>query len=110
MISIEEAQQIIKDQQFALRTEMKALHELRTGYILAEEIRAPVDLPLFNNSMMDGYVVSSLTNRYEVIGQIRAGDTASYHLPAGKAYRIFTGAKTPENSLAVIMQEKATTA
>ena len=107
MISIEEAKKVIGEQQYPRKTEVVSIHQLEVGAVLAEDIVSPVDLPLFSNAMMDGYVVSSLSSSYEVIGEIRAGDTENYLLPAGKSYRIFTGAKVPDGSLAVIMQEKA---
>lgn len=107
MISIAEAKKIISSQQYHRETEEVRLEELKAGNVLAEDIISPVDLPLFSNSMMDGYVVSSDATSHEVIGEIQAGDVKDYELPDGKAYRIFTGARIPDNSLAVIMQESA---
>ena len=105
MISIENALQKITQQQVKLRKKEVSL-ENSIGYWLADIIRAPFDLPAFDNSAMDGYAVSGLQGTYEIIGEVAAGDTGNKTLVEGKAMRIFTGGKVPENTSAVVMQEK----
>lgn len=106
MISIEQALNIIHKQEIETNFQEVALEECR-GYYLAEEIKSPFDLPPFDNSAMDGYAVSGVSNTYQITGEIPAGDASEHTLQSGKAMRIFTGAKVPENTTAVIMQEKA---
>jgi molybdopterin molybdotransferase len=59
---------------------------------------------------MDGYAVPTVEEagkRFEVIGEIKAGDSNSFHLEQGQAVRIFTGAAVPSSANAIVIQEKA---
>lgn len=105
MISIEQALDIIHEQEIETTIKEAALEESQ-GFYLAEEIKSPFDLPSFDNSAMDGYAVSGIDDTYEIIGEIPAGNAAEYSLQSGEAMRIFTGAKVPKNTTAVVMQEK----
>ncbi|MFN1834473.1 gephyrin-like molybdotransferase Glp [Balneola sp. MJW-20] len=105
MISIEEALQHIQQQAVKPNREMVSLDHA-SGYILAEEIRAPFDLPSFDNSAMDGYAVCGDHSVFTIIGEVAAGSTEAHSLRDGEAMRIFTGGKVPQNTTAVIMQEK----
>ncbi|MDR5590503.1 gephyrin-like molybdotransferase Glp [Christiangramia sp. SM2212] len=105
MVSIEEALKILNDQEIELRTETRDL-ENSLGYVLAEEISAPFDMPSFDNSAMDGYALCGISMDYQIIGEVAAGDNSKIVLKEGQAVRIFTGAKIPEGATAVIMQEK----
>lgn len=105
MITIQEALQIVNSQPIKqAKITMSVIDSL--GYCLAENIPSPMDLPSFDNSAMDGFAVSGSGDTFTVIGEIAAGDPTSYVLRGGEAFRIFTGAKVPENTTAVIMQEK----
>lgn len=79
------------------------------GRINAEDIFAPIHLPPFSNSMMDGYALRkedwrSAETPIPIHQRIAAGQTPK-PLPAGYAARIFTGAPLPEGANAVLMQE-----
>ncbi len=78
--------------------------------VLAIDIAAMHDLPLFDNSAMDGFAVRSedtsaahITLR--VIADIPAGSTPTVTLKAGEAARIMTGAQLPTGANAVIPVE-----
>ena len=81
------------------------------GRILAHDILAPLPLPPFTNSAVDGYAVSSRDlpqqqeQAFPVIGRVQAGSSASALLKPGQAVRIFTGAPMPEGADTVFMQE-----
>ncbi|SDR71245.1 gephyrin-like molybdotransferase Glp [Gramella sp. MAR_2010_147] len=105
MVSIEEALKIISNQPVNLKTETRELSKC-PGFSLSEEIRAPFDMPAFDNSAMDGYALCGISKEYNIVGEVAAGDKSDYKLKEGEAVRIFTGASVPENSTAVIMQEK----
>jgi molybdopterin molybdotransferase len=81
------------------------------GRILAEEIRAPLDLPPFPNSAMDGYALRAedlhSQASFRVIGTALAGHPFSGPVAPGECVRIFTGAVLPENADAVVAQEDA---
>jgi len=80
------------------------------GRILATEISAPLPLPPFTNSAVDGYAVRSrdLQTKKEIVfavtGRVQAGSAAEAIEP-GHAVRIFTGAPMPDGADTVFMQE-----
>jgi molybdopterin molybdotransferase len=81
------------------------------GRILASDISAPLPLPPFTNSAVDGYAVRSrdlpkgAEAAFAVRGRVQAGAPASGPIPPGEAIRIFTGAPMPEGADTVFMQE-----
>jgi molybdopterin molybdotransferase len=82
------------------------------GRVLAEDLRAPADLPGFDYSSMDGYAVrlndldGSPPFRLPVRGESKTGAVPDA-LAARAAMRIFTGAALPDGADAVVMQEQA---
>lgn len=79
------------------------------GRVLAQDIKAEIDVPPHDNSAMDGYAFQSsdLTaeNKCLPIGlRVAAGDAQST-LEPGTAARIFTGAPVPFGADTVVMQE-----
>ncbi|MES2591190.1 MAG: gephyrin-like molybdotransferase Glp [Bacteroidota bacterium] len=111
MITVEEAKAILIKNVFQLSGTTTIDVNNALGYTLAENIVALLNLPPFNQSNVDGYAVNladSLTNKWEVVNEIKAGDNTVMELGKGEAARIFTGAIVPAGSDAVIMQEKIT--
>ena len=78
------------------------------GYVLAEDIVAPTDVPAFPKSAMDGYAIAYEENRTEYIvdGIIGAGVVWEEPVAPGHAVRIMTGAPIPDTCDTVIMQEQ----
>lgn len=78
------------------------------GAVLAEEIRAGIDVPPVDNSAMDGYALRALDARdgqpLLVSQRIPAGQVATPLMP-GTAARIFTGAPVPPGADCVVAQE-----
>ncbi len=81
---------------------------LSNGKILAKGIVAPIDVPSFDNSAMDGYAIAWQDEGEirEVVGLVAAGDSELKSLQKGEAIRIFTGAPIPPGADTVIQQEK----
>jgi len=81
------------------------------GRVLADSIIAPVNVPPFDNSAVDGYAVRAADldaegeTRLSIIDRVAAGHAATHTLHAGKAIRIFTGAPMPAGADTVFMQE-----
>jgi molybdopterin molybdotransferase len=111
MMSVDEAVAIIA-------ARVTPVHDIDTvslvdadGRILASDISAPLPLPPFTNSAVDGYAVRSrdLPPREErafaVTGRVQAGALASQAIRPNHAMRIFTGAPMPEGADTVFMQE-----
>ena len=94
-------------------TERVPLRSAR-GRVTASEMKAPVDLPPFNNSAVDGYAVrhADLDSKGEttliVSGRLTAGARADIALGPKEAIRIFTGAAMPAGADTVYMQEDVT--
>ena len=81
------------------------------GRVLAEDIAAPIDLPPFANSAVDGYAVRLAdvgAGVMPVQGRLAAGQRAGA-LTSGTAQRIFTGAALPAGADTVFMQEDVQT-
>ena len=85
------------------------------GYILAEDIKATFNYPIFDYSAMDGFAVrsediktASPNNpvRLKIIGTVSAGEFTEEELPPKAAYKIFTGAPIPPGADAVVEIEK----
>jgi molybdopterin molybdotransferase len=84
------------------------------GLVLADDVVAPLSLPGFDNSAMDGYAVvaEDVADASEehpvklpVAEDIPAGRTDELVLVAGTAHRIMTGAPLPAGATAVIPVE-----
>ncbi|MEV0680913.1 gephyrin-like molybdotransferase Glp [Actinosynnema sp. NPDC050436] len=80
------------------------------GLVLAEDLVAPVSLPPFDNSAMDGYAVraadvADVPVTLPVTDDIPAGRAASTPLEPGTAQRIMTGAPVPAGADAVVQVE-----
>ncbi|WP_407566252.1 molybdopterin molybdotransferase MoeA [Streptomyces sp. 184] len=79
------------------------------GMVLADPLKALVDLPPFDTSAMDGYAVAGPGPwRLDSAGQcILAGHAAHPPLPDGHAVRIATGARVPPGATGVLRSEHA---
>jgi molybdopterin molybdotransferase len=90
----------------AVGAELVALLEA-DGRVLASDLNAPVDLPPFANSAVDGYAVrlaDAASGPLPISGRLAAGHAAGPLAP-GTAQRIFTGAPLPPGADTVFMQE-----
>jgi molybdopterin molybdotransferase len=81
------------------------------GRVLAADIVAPVNLPPFDNSAVDGYAVcgedidAAREQRLAIVDRVAAGHAATHAVKSGEAVRIFTGAPMPPGADTVFMQE-----
>jgi molybdopterin molybdotransferase len=81
------------------------------GRVLAQDVIAPVNVPPFDNSAVDGFAVRGddldpgAEKRFAVIDRVAAGHAATQAAGAGEAIRIFTGAPMPAGADTVFMQE-----
>ncbi|HTV26252.1 MAG TPA: gephyrin-like molybdotransferase Glp [Xanthobacteraceae bacterium] len=81
------------------------------GRVLAQDVIAPVSVPPFDNSAVDGYAVRAADlggeseSRLTIVDRVAAGHPASHAIKAGEAIRIFTGAPMPAEADTVFMQE-----
>ncbi len=87
------------------------------GLVLAQTAIAPIDLPSFHNSAVDGYALcitphdgGFMRRTLRIIGCAEAGKPFKALVRPGQAVRIFTGAPIPLGANAVVMQERVTRA
>lgn len=105
MLKVSEALERIYNRAKPLGT-MEIPISMSLGFVVARDIHAKFDLPPFDQSAVDGYAVGSQEFRFEVLkGEIKAGDMHDLKISKGQAIRIFTGAKIPKGTYAVIPQE-----
>jgi molybdopterin molybdotransferase len=84
------------------------------GLAIAEDVHAPIRLPSFDNSGMDGYAVSrrdvataseDAPVHLPVVGEIGAGQAQLLAMSPGTAVKIMTGAPVPAGADAVVPYE-----
>ncbi|HYO38616.1 MAG TPA: gephyrin-like molybdotransferase Glp [Nocardioidaceae bacterium] len=84
------------------------------GLPVCEDVVAPIDLPSFDNSAMDGYAVyrDDVATASEdhpvylpVVGEMAAGQTTLIALSPGTSVRIMTGAPVPQGADAIVPVE-----
>lgn len=111
MVSFEEARSIILSNVNACGVERVHLQDA-VGRVLAEDASAPWNMPLWDNSAMDGYAVRSadcaqIPCKLKVTGFLPAGARADgITVETGCAVRIMTGAPTPAGCDAVVPVEE----
>lgn len=111
LMPLEEMERLIAQRITPVReTETVSLGAAR-GRVLAADLVAPVNLPPFDNSAVDGYAVrhadlnASGDTVLKVAGRLQAGQNAAGKVEKGEAVRIFTGAPMPFDADTVFMQE-----
>ena len=113
MLEVEDALARICAAITPLTSEMISLHDA-AGRVLAEPLIAPLALPSFDNSAMDGYAVRAADVAgagadspimLKQIGAVAAGAMFHGAVERGKCVRLFTGSPLPAGADAVVMQE-----
>lgn len=113
LLSYEDAVKLVLENVKALATLSVKLDE-SLYYTLAEDVRAPNLVPSFDSSAVDGYAVlladvakasAEAPARLKVAGEMPAGAGKIPKLKPGETIKVFTGARIPKNTEAVIMRE-----
>lgn len=106
MVSVQDAFSILKNNLPESKEVDYSLLQARK-HALSRNLYSPINMPPFRQSAMDGFALC-LHNvlEYEIIGEIKAGDTHQVNLIPGQAIKIFTGAAVPHSTQAVIQIEK----
>ena len=115
LLPLEEMERLIQQRvQPITGKETIALREA-AGRVLARDVIAPLDLPPFDNSAVDGYAVRhrdlkpDAETSLKLAGRVMAGQRPLGEVAAGQAVRIFTGAAMPAGADTVFMQEDVKT-
>jgi molybdopterin molybdotransferase len=111
LMPVEEMERLIETRVSPVaERETIALADAR-GRVAARDVIAPVHLPHFDNSAVDGYAVRhadlnpGAETSLKISARVMAGQQANRRLAHGEAIRIFTGAPMPEDADTVFMQE-----
>jgi molybdopterin molybdotransferase len=111
LLPVERAAELMAQQVTPIsETEVVALPQADTR-VLVTDLVAPIPLPPFDNSAVDGYAVRHADvaargeTRLRVHDRLAAGQAAERAIGAGEAIRIFTGAPMPQGADTVYMQE-----
>jgi molybdopterin molybdotransferase len=105
MIKVSEALAIVAENSSNMPVQKISVRKA-LGYVLAETLYSPIDMPPFRQSAMDGYAfIHSEKHQYDIVSISQAGDHSDIKLKENEAVRIFTGAFVPKNADTVIMQE-----
>lgn len=116
MLTYDQAHELIINSVNPMPVVSMPLSQLQ-GCFLAEPVLAPFQLPIFDNSAVDGYgvIVSDLKSasrknpvQLSIIGSIEAGgslDPSGPAIQSGQCLKILTGAPIPQGVEAVVMKE-----
>ena len=109
MISLQEAQQLVKQQASSFGKEIVLLDDA-AGRVLNEPVIADRDYPPFNRATMDGIAINSADwndeiRSYTNVETVFAGMAATKSISKGECYKIMTGAAVPARADTVIRKE-----
>ena len=105
MIEVSKAIELVEANSTKMSTKQISIHKA-LGYVLAEKVISPINMPPFRQSAMDGYAFThSIRHQYDIIGTSQAGDHNNIKIKNTEAIRIFTGAFVPDDADTVVMQE-----
>jgi molybdopterin molybdotransferase len=108
-VEVSKAKELLKSLAIPLKTKQVPLHQA-LGKYLASPIIAPMNVPSFDNSGMDGYAFAweDLGESRRLAQKVQAGSNPDFILEKGAACRIFTGAPIPRGADTVVQQEWVT--
>ena len=113
MTSCEEAQKLISENNFLPKEEEMPLSTV-LGRVNARDLKAPISLPVFDNSAMDGFALRSEDTLgasperpvfLPIRGVVKAGDSKEAVLSRHQTCRIVTGSFIPQGADAVLAKE-----
>lgn len=107
LLTLEEAQALVLERARPLANEPVPIGTAARR-VVAEDVRARVDLPPFASSAMDGFAVRSadLPGTLRIVGESAAGSPCERQLEPGCAVVISTGAVVPAGADAVVPVER----
>jgi molybdenum cofactor synthesis domain-containing protein len=118
LLSFEEAKQILK-QNLSPKPVGVELVSLPKAHdrVLAQDVVAPIDIPPFSRSIVDGYAVKAADTfgaseekpvSVSFCGHVAVGEASKVALKKGSGAEIVTGAPLPTGADAVVMVEQTT--
>jgi molybdopterin molybdotransferase len=106
LVDADEAAALVLERTPVLAAERVAIGDA-IGRVLAEDMRAPAELPAFPSSAVDGFAVRAADSgkTLRVTGESAAGRPLAGELALGAAVRILTGGVVPDGADSVVMFE-----
>jgi molybdenum cofactor synthesis domain-containing protein len=118
LLSFDEAKQILKQKLSPKPVGVERISLLKTyNRVLAQDVVAPIDIPPFNRSIVDGYAVKAADTfgaseekpvSIRFCGHVEVGKSPKAALEKGLGAEIVTGAPLPVGADAVVMVEQTT--
>ena len=111
LLPVAEAEQLIGARVTPVSGEELVPLRAALGRVLSTSLIAPINLPPFDNSAVDGFAVcaedidGARERRLAIVDRVAAGQVATRAVKSGEAVRIFTGAPMPPGADTVFMQE-----
>ena len=111
LLPIADAERLIHERVSPVREIETVSISAARGRVIARDIVAPISLPPFDNSAVDGYAVRhadldpAQETRLAIGERVTAGHAATRAVAPSEAIRIFTGAPMPAGADTVFMQE-----
>ncbi len=110
LLAIDDMERLIAERVTPVSETERVTLDGAAGRVLAADLIAPIDLPPFDNSAVDGYAVrhadlGTSETALAIVDRLTAGRAAAREAGAGEAIRIFTGAPMPNGADTVFMQE-----
>ena len=110
LLDVEKAEKIILRRVKPIKGKEKIDIKDSFGRVLISNLNSKRNQPELDLSAMDGYAVrerdlSNLPKKFELIGEIKAGDKISKAVNKNQTFRIFTGAPIPNGANKVVIQE-----
>ncbi|OYX10842.1 MAG: hypothetical protein B7Z16_17995, partial [Algoriphagus sp. 32-45-6] len=108
-VTVGRAKELLQSLHIPRKTEQLPLIKA-IGKLIAAPVLAPMQVPSFDNSGMDGYAFAwEDTGESRKLAQmVQAGSNPDFTLEKGTAVRIFTGAPVPKGADTVVQQEWVT--
>jgi molybdopterin molybdotransferase len=108
-VDVSKAKELLKGLAISPKSQMIPLSQAVEKFT-SSPIFAPMNVPSFDNSGMDGYAFAwdDLGESRKLAQVVQAGSNPDFTLEKGTAVRIFTGAPVPEGADTVVQQEWVT--
>lgn len=115
LLTLEEARKTIREYFEAKPLGVEEIPLLKAyGRVLAEDVKAALDVPPFDRSTVDGYAVKAEDTfgaeenrpvKLKLCGTVSVGEMPKINVNQGEAAEIMTGAPMPKGADAVVMAE-----
>lgn len=106
MISVEKALSLIEESVGSVEEREQVELVAASGRVTAQDYCSDLDIPLFDKSAMDGYLIMDDSyDRYRVKSVVKAGESGEIELEPAECLQIMTGAPVREGAKRVIMRE-----